>query len=150
MAEARIRGRFLRILHKRISNYIGGITLDVYDYKYIIKYMYNEADKLPNVYPTIIPQWDRSPRSGRRAVIYTGSNPALFYQHIINALEIIEHKKFEYKILFLQSWNEWGAGNYVEPDLVYGLRTWIFGCIKGRIILLISKNTLYNCRKIEK
>ena len=26
----------------------------------------------------------------------------------------------EHKILFLQSWNEWGEGNYVEPDLKYG------------------------------
>lgn len=37
-----------------------------------------------------------------------------------DALEIIKNKQPEHKILFLRSWNEWGEGNYVEPDLRYG------------------------------
>ena len=24
------------------------------------------------------------------------------------------------KIIFLKSWNEWGEGNYLEPDLKHG------------------------------
>ena len=26
----------------------------------------------------------------------------------------------EHRVLFLKSWNEWGEGNYVEPDLEFG------------------------------
>ena len=26
----------------------------------------------------------------------------------------------EHRIVLLKSWNEWGEGNYVEPDLKYG------------------------------
>jgi hypothetical protein len=37
-----------------------------------------------------------------------------------NALSIVEEKQPEHKILFLQSWNEWGEGNYMEPDLKFG------------------------------
>lgn len=29
-------------------------------------------------------------------------------------------KPYDLRILFLKSWNEWGEGNYVEPDLKYG------------------------------
>ena len=29
-------------------------------------------------------------------------------------------EKEQYKILFLQAWNEWGEGCYVEPDIKYG------------------------------
>ncbi len=120
LAEEHIRGRLIRILLQRMRRYIGGLTLDVYPYGSIIKHIFNDTDKLENVYPTIIPQWDRSPRSGRRAVIYHGSTPELFRSHVNDALNLIAHKQYEKRILFLKSWNEWGEGNYMEPDLVHG------------------------------
>ena len=30
------------------------------------------------------------------------------------------YKKKQNKICFLKSWNEWGEGNYMEPDLEFG------------------------------
>ena len=35
-------------------------------------------------------------------------------------MDLIKDRNEEHKILFLQSWNEWGESNYVEPDLKYG------------------------------
>ena len=34
------------------------------------------------------------------------------------ALDAVKNKKN--KIIVLKSWNEWGEGNYMEPDLHYG------------------------------
>lgn len=72
------------------------------------------------VYPTLFPNWDRSPRSGTKARIYVGSTPELFQKQIKQALALLEGRESEHRILFLQSWNEWAEGNYVEPDLKYG------------------------------
>jgi hypothetical protein len=94
--------------------------LKKYEYKKIIKNYYIQADQWENVYPTIIPNRDRSARSGRTADIWHGSTPELFKKHVRDALEIIKNKEDEHKILFLQSWNEWGEGNYIEPDIVFG------------------------------
>lgn len=88
--------------------------------KEINKYMYDEYDKLENVYPTLLPNWDRSARSGKQARIYTDSTPEVFKEQLLSALSLLEDKNDEHKILFLQSWNEWAEGNYVEPDLKYG------------------------------
>ena len=33
---------------------------------------------------------------------------------------MIKDKPKEHKILFLMSWNEWGEGNYMEPDIEFG------------------------------
>lgn len=88
--------------------------------KVINKYLYDEYDKLENVYPTLLPNWDRSARSGKKARIYTESTPEVFKEQLITALDLVKDKEFEHKILFLQSWNEWAEGNYVEPDLKYG------------------------------
>ena len=37
-----------------------------------------------------------------------------------DSIDIIADKEDEHKILFVRSWNEWGEGNYIEPDLKYG------------------------------
>ena len=86
----------------------------------IIKYLVNDYDKRDDVYPSILPGWDRSPRSGRRAVIYYGSTPQLWKQHVEQAVDAVQNKDDEHKIIILRSWNEWGEGNYVEPDERWG------------------------------
>jgi hypothetical protein len=96
------------------------MSFDKYHYKDIIKYLITEWDYKENVYPSAIPQWDRSPRSGKRAVIYYGSTPLLFKKHLQGVMQAIENKADKNKIIFLRSWNEWGEGNYIEPDLKYG------------------------------
>jgi hypothetical protein len=42
----------------------------------------------------------------------------LFKKHCIEVLKGVRHK--ENKLIFLKSWNEWGEGNYMEPDLKFG------------------------------
>ena len=106
---------------KRFLMKLGIRILVKCQYKDIISNYYVEQDRWENVYPTIIPNFDRSPRSGWKTnILWYGSTPTLFKKHIIQALNLLEGRSAEHKILFLQSWNEWGEGNYVEPDLKFG------------------------------
>jgi hypothetical protein len=92
-----------------------------YPYKIVSKYFINpQEDSTENVFPSIIPGWDHSPRSGREGLVLTNSTPAFFEEHIINAIDTIKAKKPQNKIIFLKSWNEWAEGNYMEPDLRWG------------------------------
>jgi hypothetical protein len=79
-----------------------------------------KQDILPNVFPSIIPNWDHSPRSGTRATILHESTPDLFERHVERTLEAIKNKPEQLKVVFLKSWNEWGEGNYIEPDVKFG------------------------------
>lgn len=119
-AEMKSKSFFIYFFIKLIKSIFKMDILVKFNYKSIIKYLFVEEDTWENVYPTIIPNWDRSPRSGKKALIWYNTTPALFYKHILDALKIVENKKSEHKIIFLQSWNEWGEGNYVEPDIKYG------------------------------
>ena len=94
--------------------------VDKYKYNKISMRMFTDEDKKDNIFPTIIPNWDRSPRAGKRAIIWYGSKPKYFKKQVELALDLIKDKPEEHRILFLMSWNEWGEGNYMEPDLEYG------------------------------
>lgn len=79
-----------------------------------------EEEKNVNVIPTIMPQWDHTPRSGWTGTLLVGSNPNEFKKVVRKAIDTIKNKPQEEQIIFLKSWNEWGEGNYMEPDITYG------------------------------
>jgi len=93
----------------------------VLNYSFISKYFINkEIDTDEDIIPTLIPNWDHTPRSGRRGYVFHHATPELFQRHAEQALEVIKGKHSSRQILFLKSWNEWGEGNYMEPDTRYG------------------------------
>lgn len=108
-------------LFKTALRYVGIPTGNIrYDYAKTVRNFFVKEDKWENVYPTIMPQWDRSPRVSAYDGVYVNATPDKFEQHIHQAINLLKEKEPEHQILFLKSWNEWGEGNYVEPDLKYG------------------------------
>ena len=117
---ATVGSRSKRRLKSLFTQKMNGVALSVFEYKEVMKYMGTEDDYKINCYPTILPGYDRTARSGRGAIIYNNATPEYFATHIEDMLKYIENKPDEHKIIFLKSWNEWGEGNYMEPDLKYG------------------------------
>ena len=74
----------------------------------------------PKFYPALIPNWDHSPRSGWKGAVYTNSTPENFRKHAEKVIHGCRGKDHEHNLIFLKSWNEWGEGNYMEPDVRYG------------------------------
>lgn len=91
-----------------------------YDYERTVRNYFAPEDTWENVYPSILPQWDRTPRVASMDGVYVNATPEKFENHIRQALSLIKDKQPEHRILFLKSWNEWGEGNYVEPDMEWG------------------------------
>ena len=100
---------------------IGGAPYH-YDYKHIVHtfIQQNGIEQHDNIFPTLLPNWDHSPRSGKRGIIFHNSTPELFKKNILDALNVTKDKSEDMRIIFLKSWNEWGEGNYIEPDLKFG------------------------------
>lgn len=118
--ENLLQGKFNFLLKRQLYSKLGYSMITRFDYEKVMQNYYVEEDKWENVYPSLIPQWDRSPRSVGLNGIYVNSTPERFKDAIQRALKLIEGKNDEHKILFLKSWNEWAEGNYVEPDLRFG------------------------------
>lgn len=119
-AEMLYMGKYMRIVKKLLHQYLPFLPTHCINYEKITQHFFAPEDSWQNVYPSIFPQWDRTPRAGNSEGVYVNATPTTFKKHIQNALNVIKNKDMEHRILFLRAWNEWGEGNYVEPDLKYG------------------------------
>ncbi len=72
------------------------------------------------VLPCVYPNWDNTPRSGRRGIVAHGSTPERFRVHVRDAVERLAPLPAAERLLIVKSWNEWGEGNHLEPDQRWG------------------------------
>ena len=119
-AEMITSGKYLRIMSRALHKLFPSLSASHFDYPRVMAHCFAPEDAWENVFPSILPQWDRTPRAGNNEGIYVNATPENFLKHIEDALQVIKEKQPEHQLLFLKSWNEWGEGNYVEPDQKYG------------------------------
>jgi hypothetical protein len=74
----------------------------------------------PHVQPCVYPNWDNTPRSGRRGLAVTGATPERFRSNVQDAVALLSDRASQERLLWVKSWNEWAEGNHLEPDLRHG------------------------------
>lgn len=119
-AEFKTTGIFHKAMHSFFRKYFEGIVLDKYRYGDIMDHFITPEDYDERIYPQLIPRRDRSPRSGKKAIIYYDSTPAKFKEAAEKAVKCVELRDMDQRIIFLNAWNEWGEGAYMEPDIKFG------------------------------
>lgn len=119
-AEFKSMGFIHKAVHSLLRKYFGGVVLDKYKYDTIMSHFITPEDYEKDVYPQLIPRRDRSPRSGRGAMIYYNSTPEGFAKAAENAVKCVEGRDMDHRLIFMNAWNEWGEGAYLEPDLKFG------------------------------
>lgn len=87
------------------------------DYKKLNKKMIS-TPHAKNHFRMAFVDFDDSPRRGLRAVIAKGSTPQRFGRYLKEFIRISQKEGNKY--LFINAWNEWGEGNYLEPDERHG------------------------------
>lgn len=76
-------------------------------------YRHIENNEIPlNAFPGTFPQWDNTPRTGTSGLSYIHTSPDKFKKHLKKLKLKYEQKEF----LYINAWNEWGEGAYLEPD----------------------------------
>jgi lipopolysaccharide biosynthesis protein len=64
--------------------------------------------------------WDNTPRRGRTAIVVVNSTPQALGRALDEAIAIVGNQPPEHRLVFINAWNEWAEGNYLEPDLSHG------------------------------
>lgn len=93
------------------------IILHYEDYDRWVMSNYNVSDFF---HPCINPNFDHSPRSKERGVVICDHSPEKWKSLCERIIELCSKREGENNFVFIKAWNEWGEGNYLEPDLKYG------------------------------
>ena len=96
----------------------GGIVMDYRDIVEQKKYfLYN----YPKLHRAAMPMWDNSARRDNKGMIFEGASPELYERWLADILvEARSREDLEDHYIFINAWNEWGEGAYLEPDKKYG------------------------------
>ena len=72
------------------------------------------------VYQAVFPDWDNAPRYNERATFFE----SISHENFEKALRVIKGQvdKYDDKLIFVNAWNEWSEGAYLEPDINSGCK----------------------------
>ncbi|MEW6036739.1 MAG: glycoside hydrolase family 99-like domain-containing protein [Pseudomonadota bacterium] len=75
------------------------------------------------LFPCVTLGWDNTARRGKRATILKNFNLISYARWLLTACKAtVSNSKLadNEKFVFINAWNEWGEGTYLEPDTKYG------------------------------
>lgn len=94
--------------------------------RYLSMFFYDEAwDNILNqqwnkkIIPGTFIDWDNTPRN-KHGAMYTGFTIEKFEKNM--SLLIKKSRENNKNMIFINAWNEWGEGAYLEPDEKYGYK----------------------------
>jgi hypothetical protein len=92
-----------------------------YDYDKVWNKIIINTRNADNItYPGAFIDWDNTARYGRRATIFSGANPERFEYWMKQLFSAIVDKPDREPVVFINAWNEWAEGTYLEPDEKFG------------------------------
>lgn len=94
---------------------------EVYSYPDIVHRKKYFNYNLPKLYRAIMPMWDNTARRDNNGMIFHGATPLLYKRWLKDLLEEVNSRTdIDDKMIFVNAWNEWGEGAYLEPDKCHG------------------------------
>lgn len=94
---------------------------NIYDYNaFVMSKSY--LKKVPyKLFKTVSPGWDNTARRPNNASIFHGSSPEIYKIWLSNVAKFTRMVfPEEERIVFINAWNEWAEGAYLEPDRKHG------------------------------
>ena len=120
--QSRLYRAFHRDLGPRLNRRLPdiGFLPTRYNYNAVVETVLNVVPKNGRYLPSVMPNWDNTPRSRQRGIVYEGATPAKFERLLRRAVDMVADNEPSERIVFIKAWNEWAEGNYLEPDRRYG------------------------------
>lgn len=92
----------------------------IYDYSEIVRRSLAHEEPPDGWFRCVTPGWDNSPRRESGAVILDGSTPEAYGAWLEEIVRRTASRPAEEQLVFVNAWNEWAEGAYLEPDSELG------------------------------
>lgn len=93
----------------------------VRDYRTLAQATIAGFDRDKHTFPGVCPSWDNEARRTGRGICFTGSTPALYGAWLKAACQAaMRNFTGGERLVFINAWNEWAEGAYLEPDRHFG------------------------------
>jgi lipopolysaccharide biosynthesis protein len=93
----------------------------IYDYReFAAQYAGRPSDCPYELFKTVSPAWDNEPRKPANGTSFAFSTPAEYQKWLTRACEQALAKEPDRRVVFINAWNEWAEGAYLEPDRRFG------------------------------
>ena len=84
-------------------------------------YAHKKMEPEYELFKTVAPNWDNEPRKPGKGYSIAFSTPALYQRWLMDVCKYtLNNKEQEKRFVFVNAWNEWGEGAYLEPDRKFG------------------------------
>jgi glycosyltransferase involved in cell wall biosynthesis len=95
---------------------------NVYDWDFLVRRSENYQQPQYRLFRGVCPSWDNQSRRPGSGTVWAGSSPNRFRQWVRNALQetVSRFDDRSERLIFVNAWNEWAEGTYLEPDRRYG------------------------------
>ena len=97
---------------------------NIYDYREFVENKKYFSDSLIKGYRAIAPTWDNTARKINKGFILDGSTPELYQTWLEDigreTKKRVRTGELDDSLIFINAWNEWAEGAYLEPDMKFG------------------------------
>ena len=105
-----------------IESIYGDVESSVYDYEKTLDHRLQQTSR-PTYYRArgVMPGWDNTARRNKQANLFINNTPELFSHWLHDAIRDMRwHYQGEQQLVFINAWNEWAEGAYLELDRRFG------------------------------
>lgn len=97
--------------------------LTFYDYEKVWEHIVSLPEREGGIpaFPGAFVDWDNTARYVKRARIFKGATPERFDYWFRRLVAATAQRPQPERLVFLNAWNEWAEGTYLEPDERHGL-----------------------------
>lgn len=107
------------VIVSRPRGTVKGFSGQIMDYRKLVASSIGKAHPPFKLFRGLVPSWDNTPRARSRAHLFLNSSPNLFKTWL--AYLYASAVDDDSEVVFVNAWNEWAEGAYLEPDLSHGL-----------------------------